>query len=168
MSTSIVNHRQRRIIMSELDVKIVELSPMRMLSSYGFGPEPESIAWEKLRSFMKKHKMETGGKFPSTYGFNNPDPCNGSPNYGYEIWLPVEKELEPEGDLRIIHFYGGLYAVTRFKDLNNIGKVWGELVKWQESSKYKRGAHQWLEHLLEGHDQPIEESVFDLYLPIAE
>jgi hypothetical protein len=30
------------------------------------------------------------------------------------------------------------------------------------------GSHQCLEHLLEGPDQPIEEFVFDLYLPIAE
>ena len=154
--------------MSDLEVKIIELPPMRMLSSYGFGKEPENTAWEKLRSFMQKHKMEKGSKFPPTYGFNNPDPYNGSPNYGYEIWLPVDKDVQPEGDLRVINFRGGLYAVTRFKDISIIGKVWGELVQWQESSKYKLGAHQWLEHLLEGPDQPIEEFKFDLYLPIAE
>jgi len=154
--------------MSELDVRIVTLPPMRMLSAYGFGKEPEGIAWEKLRPFMIKNNMLEDGKFPTTYGFNNPNPCNGSPNYGYEIWLPVEKNVQPEGDLRIIDFKGGLYGVTRFKDLNNIGDVWGELVKWREESKYRNGTHEWLEHLLDGVDQPPEEFVFDLYLPITE
>ena len=154
--------------MSELEVRIVNLPCMRMLSSYGFGPEPEGIAWEKLKPAMLKHNMLKDGKFPTTYGFNNPNPSIGSPNYGYEIWLPADNEIEPEGDLRIIDFHGGLYAVTRFKDLNNIGDVWGQLVKWREGSKYKLGTHQCLEHLIDGVDQPPEAFVFDLYLPIVE
>ena len=116
--------------MPEIDVRIVNLPKMRMLSAYGFGKEPEGIAWEKLRHIMLEHNMLKDGKFPTTYGFNNPNPCHGSPNYGYEIWLPVGEEIEPEGDLRIVDFCGGLYAVARFKDLNNIGDVWGQLVRW--------------------------------------
>jgi len=154
--------------MSDLEVRIVKLPPMRMLSSYGFGKEPETIAWEKISAFMQKHNLLTGGKFPTTYGFNNPNPSIGSPNYGYEIWLPVDEEVQPDGNLRIIDFHGGLYAVTRFKNLHNIGEVWGQLVKWQEGSKFKLGTHQCLEHLLEGVDQPPEYFVFDLYLPIVE
>jgi AraC family transcriptional regulator len=154
--------------MSELEVRILKLEPMRMLSSYGFGPEPEMIAWEKLKNFMRENNLHQGDKFPATYGFNNPNPCKGSPNYGYEIWLPVDKSVGPGGDLRIVDFNGGLYAVTRFKNLNKIGQVWGELVQWREGSKYKHGNHQWLEHLLDGADGPPEEFVFDLYLPIVE
>ena len=154
--------------MSEIDVRIVTLKPMRMLSSYGFGTEPENTAWEKLTAFGLKKGLFEVGKYPTTYGFNNPNPSKGSPNYGYEIWLPVDETLQPEGDLRIVGFYGGLYAVTRFKGLENIGKVWGELVMWREGSKYKHGNHQCLEHLLEGPDKPPEAFVFDLYLPISE
>jgi effector-binding domain-containing protein len=154
--------------MSEIEVRIVQLEPMRMLSAYGFGTEPEGIAWQKLSAFVKEKGLMSGGDFPATYGFNNPNPCEGSPNYGYEIWLPVDKSVQPDEDLRIVDFSGGIYAVTRFKNLENIGKVWGELVKWRESSKYKYATHQWLEHLVEGHDGPPEECVFDLYLPIME
>ena len=154
--------------MSEIKVRIVQLEPLRMLSSYGYGKEPESIAWEKLNAFMQKKGLVKGGEYPTTYGFNNPNPSKGTPNYGYEIWLPVDETLEPEGDLRIVDFYGGLYAVTRFKGLFNIGEIWGKLVRWQEGSKYKLGAHQCLEHLLEGVEQTPEAMVFDLYLPIAE
>ncbi|RLD11289.1 MAG: hypothetical protein DRI56_01300 [Chloroflexota bacterium] len=153
--------------MNKLDVKIVQLEPMRVISAYGFGAEPEGIAWEKLEAFAHKKglKMQPEGK--STFGFNNPNPSKGSPNYGYEVWLPVEKDIEPEDDLRVVDFEGGLYAVTKFKGLQNIGRVWGELAKWRESSKYKCGHHQWLEEMLTS-DVPIEEFVFNLYLPIAE
>jgi effector-binding domain-containing protein len=154
--------------MSKLEVRIVNLEPMRMLASYGFGPEPEGMAWEKFTAFGIKKGLFKKGEYPTTYGFNNPNPSKGSPNYGYEIWLPVDESVKPEGDLRIVDFPGGLYAVARFKGLENIGAVWGQLVKWREGSKYKCGHHQWLEHLLSGADGPPEGLVFDLYLPISE
>jgi hypothetical protein len=34
--------------MSELEIRIVELEPMRVASVYGFGESPELQAWEKL------------------------------------------------------------------------------------------------------------------------
>lgn len=153
--------------MTEIDVKIVELKPMRMISAYGFGPEPEGIAWEKIMAFAEKNKIDLTDDKTTTYGFNNPNPSKGSPNYGYEIWLPVAENVLPEGDLRIVDFDGGLYAVTNFKGLENIGDVWIKLVKWAEDSKYQRAHHQWLEELLT-YNLPPEEFVFNLYLPIAE
>ena len=154
--------------MSEIKVRIVKLEPMRMVAAYGFGTQPEDIAWDKITGFVEKHNLKVGDEFPATYGFNNPNPTKGSPNYGYEIWLPVDDVIQPEGDLRIVDFQGGLYAVTRFKDLQNIGEVWGQLVQWQQASKYHHGSHQWLEHLLKGAGGPTAEFVFDLYLPISD
>lgn len=154
--------------MSELDVKIVNLEPMRMISAYGFGSNPEGIAWEKTLAFAEKHKLTLADGGTTTFGFNNPNPSKGSPNYGYEIWLPVADEIEPEGDLRLINFDGGLYAVSSCKGLENIGTIWGKLAKWAEGSKYKHAHHQWLEELLTGPDTPPEKFVFNLYLPIAE
>jgi DNA gyrase inhibitor GyrI len=154
--------------MSEITVKIVSLEPKRMLSAYGFGSEPERIAWKKLMNFGEEKGIYNPSNPISTYGFNNPNPSPGSPNYGYEIWLPVNTSIEPDGDLRIVEFSGGLYAVTQFKNLNRIGKTWGKLVQWREASKYRPGKHQWLEELLTSPDLPIEEYVFNLYLPIVE
>ena len=34
--------------MSELDVRIIEIEPMRVASAHGFGEQPEIIAWEKI------------------------------------------------------------------------------------------------------------------------
>ena len=153
--------------MSDLEVKIVQLDRMRVASAYGFGTEPEGIAWEKMQAFAKKNDLPLD-QHHHTFGFNNPDPSPASPNYGYEIWLAVGPEVQPDGDIRIQTFDGGLYGVTQFKDLNKIGEVWKQLVRWREDSKYKTGHHQWLEELLNSVDIPIEEYVFNLYIPIVE
>lgn len=154
--------------MSELEVKIVRLEPMLVASAYGYGPSPENLAWEKMMKFVEAKGLATKNEPLGTYGFNNPNPSKGSPNYGYEIWLPVDAGVEPEGDMRILQFESGLYAVTQFKDLNKIGEMWRQLVRWRESSKYAQGHHQWLEELLTPGDVPVEEFIFNLYLPIVE
>jgi len=153
--------------MSEIDVKIVTLDPKRVISAYGFGPEPEGIATEKIKDFARKNQLNLADGPVTTFGFNNPNPSKGSPNYGYEIWLPVGDDVKPDGDLRILDFCGGLYAVTTFKGLENIGAVWGKLVKWREGSRFKPAHHQWLEELTT-FEVPPEEFVFNIYLPIAE
>lgn len=152
--------------MSELEVRIAQLEPMRMASSYGFGTSPELQAWEKILAFAKSKSVDL--ERVRYFGFNSPDPAPGSPNYGYEQWMTVGPDVEPEGDIRIINFAGGLYAVTRCKGVSNIGNVWKQLVLWFEDSPYKKGTHQWLEELLTSPDVPFEEYVFDLHLPIAE
>lgn len=151
--------------MSDLEVRIVNLEPMRVASAYGFGTEPENVAHQKINAFAMKHDLLQGHY--RTFGFNNPNPSPGSPNYGYEIWLPVEMGVEPEEDIRIQTFSGGLYAVTQFKGLPNIGDVWKHLVTWREDSEYQCGYHQWLEELLTPPDRPTDEYVFNLYLPIV-
>ena len=155
------------MIVSDIDVKIVELPPMRVISAYGFGEQPEPIAWEKLLAFALAKGLRKEKELPQTFGFNNPNPSKGSPNYGYELWIPAADDVMPEDDLRVVHFEGGLYGVTRFKDLNTIGRVWQQLVKWREGSKYKHAHHQWLEEQTFASDD-FTEIEFNLYLPITE
>ena len=153
--------------MSTLEVKIVTLPPMRLLSAYGFGPSPEEMAGRKMSAFLKqKGLLEGYGSTYPHYGFNNPSPSSGSPNYGYEIWVAVPPEIEPEGEIRLVEFAGGMYAVTRFENLENIGRVWGELVKWRENSPYQHAGHQWLEHLLNPLETDPGKYIFELFLPI--
>lgn len=153
--------------MSQLDVRIETLPPMRVISAYGYGPSPEAIAAKKMEDFLKsKGLIEGYGTTIPHYGFNNPNPSSGSPNYGYEIWALVPPEVEPEGDLRLVMFPGGLYAVTRFENLENIGRVWEELVRWRENNQYLRADHQWLEHLLNPLERDMTKYAFELYLPI--
>lgn len=154
--------------MSKLDVKIVKMEPMLVASAYGYGPSPEGQAWEKVLAFAESKGLVKDGERLKTFGFNNPNPSQGTPNYGYEIWTPVAESVEPEGDVRIQYFDGGLYGVLQFTDLNTIGEMWLQLAKWCENSKYQEAHHQWLEELLTPVDVPIEEYSFNLYLPISE
>jgi DNA gyrase inhibitor GyrI len=155
--------------MSKLDVRIETLPPMRVVSAYGFGPHPEDIAHKKMADFLKaKGVLEGYGSAIPSYGFNNPDPSSGSPNYGYEIWAGVPPEVEPEGDIRVVEFSGGLFAVTRFENLENIGRVWMELSKWRDDSPYQCASGQYLEHLLNPLENDPAKYVFELYLLIKE
>ena len=43
--------------MSELNVRIVKLGPLRVASVLGYGKEPEDIAWKKLAAFAQAHGL---------------------------------------------------------------------------------------------------------------
>jgi len=163
--------RKQEIEVNEIDVRIVNLEPMRVASIWGFGQEPETIAFAKLENWAGPRGIRDDPQNHRIFGFNNPDPHPGSPNYGYEIWVEVGPEVEPSDDVRILGFDGGLYAVTRCKVLAGqydvIGATWKKLVTWREDSEYKFGHSQWLEQNIAS-DEPDVEFILDLYLPIAE
>jgi effector-binding domain-containing protein len=153
--------------MSEIEVKIVEMEPMRVAVAHGFGESPEPIAWDKILAFARDKGIDTGQvRF---FGFNNPDPSPGSPNYGYEQWMTVGPEVEAEGEITIKEIPARRYAMTNFRDLNKIGDTWRQLVLWFEDSPHQKPPHwcECLEELLTPPDTPIEEYIFNLYLPIA-
>jgi DNA gyrase inhibitor GyrI len=154
--------------MTELDVKIVKLEPMRVASTYGFGPGPELVARDKLIAWAKpKGLLDNPGEH-RIFGFNNPNPSHGSPNYGYEFWIAVGPEVEPEGEVRIEEFMGGLYAVTRCVGVLTISDTWNRLFQWLVDSRYNLAGHQWLEEHIDPFPASEEEMTLDLYAPIAE
>jgi len=158
--------------MSQIEVKIVKLEPMRVASALGFGKEPESIAWIKILAYATARGLNPDDPEHRFFGFNNPDPSLGSDNYGYEQWMTIGPDISGNEEIAIKEIPEGLYAVTRFKGLENIGKTWQALVHWFEDSKYKRPSNwaQCLEEFILSPIGPIppEEMVFDLYLPISE
>ena len=109
------------------------------------------------------------------FGFNNPYPSPGSPNYGWESWITIGSDVKLEEGIDIKNFGGGLYAVTRCDVKNNpydiIPATWKQLVAWCEgSSKY--GIHT-ANQELEEHIAPFPLEVsdnftLDLYLPLKE
>lgn len=156
--------------MSDLEVRIVKLPPMRVACVHGFGEGPEEQAFDKMKAWAQAHDLL--GQPCRLFGYNNPDPSPGSPNYGYDVWLTVDESVQADGEARIIEFPGGLYAVTRFEVKNpweDIPGTWRKLVKWMEASQYRHGQHQWLEE----HIGPLDEMggnqpfTLDLHLPIT-
>ena len=161
--------------MDNLDVRIVRLEPMRMASALGFGASPETEAWEKLLSWAGSEGLLNQISAQRFFGFNNPDPSPGSPNYGYEQWMTVGPDLEAGEPVEIKAFPGGRFAVTRCQGPNNLGSTWKNLVAWVEDSAYKMANNFCLEELLNPElmltpvDQiDFEEFLFDLYLPIVD
>lgn len=156
--------------MSKIEVRVIRLEPLRVAAAYGFGPGPEGIAWDNLARFIKEKGLDKDGQPHRYFGFNNPSPSAGSPNYGYEQWITVGPEIEAGSDIKIKQFGGGLYAVTHCT-LDKITEVWHALASWREKSRYRSASHQWLEEcfnpILDGEIEP-EKLHFDLYLPISE
>ncbi len=157
--------------MSELDVRIVELEPLRVASVWGFGASPEDEAWKMLNAWAEPKGLLDEPEKHRIFGFNNPNPSSSSPNYGYELWIEVGPDMEPEDDVRILDFDGGLYAVTRCEvpkgKYEVIGEIWKKLVTWREDSQYTCGTHQWLEKTVPMGEAKGLEFILDLYLPIA-
>lgn len=154
--------------MDELEVRIERLPARRVASVHAFGPQPEMIAWEKMLAWAKARGPEGDAAHLQTYGFNNPDPAPGSPNYGYEFWTDVDAgtPLGADGEATVKDVEGGLYAVTRFEGRGDeMPAVWQRLLMWGENSRYRLASHQWLERHISLSDDWL---VLDLMLPIAE
>jgi len=156
--------------MVQRNVEVVDLPAMRVASALGFGTEPELQASKMIHAFANKAGIELDFTKIRMYGFDNPSPSSGSPNYGYEFWLPVDESVEAIDPIQIKHFSGGRYATTRFTGLSNIGRVWKELVAWVEDSSYAFGPNcgQCLEKNNTAFEHDPEKWTFDLYLPVSE
>ena len=155
--------------MNELVVRIVKLEPLRVASFHGFGPNPEHLAGRRLAAWAEPRGYLADLAHHRIFGFNNPNPSPGSPNYGYEFWLTVGPEVEPEGEMRVLDFAGGLYAVTRCRGVESIGETWARLVGWLTGSRYGHAEHQWLEeHINPTFPEAEDALILDLYAPVAE
>jgi len=152
--------------MSELVTRVVELPSMRIASAIGYGKEPEGLAIEKLLAWARTRGLLAPSKQKRFFGFNNPNPSAGSPNYGYEFWITVEPEIETDGEIAVKQFGGGLYIVTHANSVEEIVSKWQKLVTWLETSPYKLGQHQWLEETLFSADYDPMTASFDLYMPV--
>ena len=155
------------------EVRIVTLDPMRVACATGFGAQPEMLAWTKLLAWARQQGIANDFRGHRFFGFNNPSPTPGSPNYGYEQWITVESVEQPEGDVTVKDFEGGRYAVARCQGPQTIYETWKELLVWCENSPYAFAQHPCLEECLSvellGLDEvPWDKVFFDLYMPVAE
>jgi DNA gyrase inhibitor GyrI len=154
--------------MDELEVRFERLPERRVASVHGFGRQPEDAAWNKLVAWAGPRGLLADPEKHRIYGFNNPDPMPGSPNYGYEFWIDVDPQMPPgvDGEATIKDVAGGLYAVTRFEGPGEtMPPVWQRLVMWAENSRYRMAAQQCLEKHISVSGNLL---VLDLMLPVEE
>ena len=131
----------------------------------GGGIAPEHEAHSKAIEWLKAHDLYREGAYRS-FGFNNPNPSSGSPNYGYEVWILPTDGLPKDHGAKELDFKGGLYGVGLCPSLDVIGEVWQKLAAWRDSSEYQPAPHQWLEEELNHFDPNRPGYQFNLYLPI--
>ncbi len=154
-----------------IEVTLTHLPSLRVASVHGFGAEPEMQAWEKLVSWAKPKGYMDELPRHRIFGFNNPDPSPISPNYGYEFWMAVGPEEQPEGEVSIKSFEGGLYAMLPCPvpkgNFDAIGQGWKKLIHWRENNPYEYDhSRQWLEEHFPAAD-PSLEFVLHLYMPVT-
>ncbi len=160
--------------MTDLQVRIVRLEPMRVACASGFGESPEMEAWGTILAWAESQGLLQNLQVHRFFGYNNPDPSPGSPNYGYDQWITLqageclEGKVQAQGKVKIHEFPGGLYGVTRCYGIPTISETWKKLVTWREDSHYKPAYHQYLEECLTPPGTPPEQMIMDLYIPIAE
>jgi len=155
--------------MEEIAVRITRLEPMRVASTYGFGNNPEEEAWKRMVAWAGPKGFLDDPAVHPIFGLNNPYPTPENPRYGYEFWIKVSPDVEPDGDVRIGEFLGGSYAVTRCEARGepekNIPSRWRALADWCREHHHALGSHQALEGFLTSPGDPAG-LVMDLYCPI--
>lgn len=159
--------------MQTIDVKIVHLDPMRVAVFHGYGPNPEELAWKQMEEWAADRGCFQPTGTARIFGFNNPNPSDATPNYGYELWLTLSDEIEVDSPARVRQFPGGMYAVTHLENIvdpgDQIPRAWHALYLWVEDSRYKMTDEPCLE---EDHRRPgmppDSKWEMDLYLPVRE
>ena len=105
--------------MTDLTVEMRDLDEMVVVSGSGFGVEPEPPAWNLIFEFAALHGFDVASGEHRFFGFNNPNPSPGIPEYGYEQWMTIPPDLhvDPDGPVARKVVPSGRFAVTRFKGL---------------------------------------------------
>lgn len=75
--------------MKETPVRIVTMEPMTLICFNGYGTEPETQALNLLHDWAKMRDQH--GRI---LGYHNPDPAEGSPNYGYDACMVVDTNTD--------------------------------------------------------------------------
>ena len=156
--------------MTDPTVRIVELEPLRVVAALGFGPSPEEEAWRLIEAFAEDHGLDMWSGEHRFFGFNNPDPSPGSPNYGYEQWMTVPADVTAEAPYEIKHVPAGRYVALGFTGLEQIGANWKHLIGWFEEHGHALPAdrERCLEELHTSTDQAPETWRFDLYVGLED
>lgn len=156
--------------MDDSSVHLVHLEPMLVATAYGFGDNPEELAWKTFDAWAAPKCLLDDPEAHPIFGLNNPYPRPGRAKYGYEFWVKVGPDVEPGGCIRIEEFFGGLYAVARCEVKGHPERIpegWQKLATWCKENHHQLGHHPALERFL-SNPGDLENLVMELYCPIEQ
>jgi len=154
------------------NVRIVDLPPMTVVSHCMVSESPEKDCSDVFDPFIAEYNLRNFAGYRN-FGFNNPDPCESRPQYGYELWAVIADDFAVPDPFVKKHFEGGLYASIS-ANMNEIGERWEALYNWStQNNKYEGDFdRQWLEELVMKYEDfassniPDSEKQLDLLFPI--
>ena len=120
--------------------------------------------WRRGLGFLEKGARVFG---------RNIYPTDNSKPHGYEFFLTVGRNIEPDGDIDMKQIPGGLHTVLRFKNPDDIGNAWKHLWNWIRENKYEyigmqKGDNGWcngFEEQVNWHEgKAPDEWMFDLWV----
>lgn len=157
------------------EMRIVEFPETIRVASYQYiGKNPEDKAMGNIVNWARKNDPIEGDKLPLFFGFNNPNPEEGNPVYGFEGWVVIgDADVKSDGLVSIKTVPGGKYAIRRVKNVTE-WKKYDPDGKWMKKNGYEYDKkRQWLEgHIPNPKDMKVGASgeprwiAFDLALPI--
>ncbi len=159
--------------MREMEVRIENLTTMPAAYVHSAAAEPEEDAIQKIIKWAKTNGIT---QKPGTRLFGrNTYPAERLDNRGYEVYLTIDNEFSAGCNVETGAIPGGVYAVLRFKGLDNIGFAWKKLWEWIEKSGrehlgWQKGVHGWVggfeEQVNWPQEKPPTEWLFDLWVPL--
>jgi DNA gyrase inhibitor GyrI len=109
-----------------MDIVIRELPEMRVASYRSISASPETEAWSVLSRWARERGL-FDGPF-RIFGFNDPNPKPGVPEYGYRFRITVADDVEGGDGVEIETVPGGRFAVGHIEvnAVEDIGAGWKE------------------------------------------
>jgi DNA gyrase inhibitor GyrI len=156
--------------MTQFEVRIEQLDPMRVVVFRGYSLAPEREAQQQAAAFAEEKGLVDEKGHMKTFGFNKPAPWVTTEDaYGYELWVLVPPELDLPPYLLVKEFPGVKCAVTSIEKLADIGAAWEHLYHWVNGSPdYEHEDMDGLEEVLSPLGTPEEDLAFNLYLPVKD
>ena len=152
-------------------VRIVRLPAMTVAAYRVESATPEEDCSKVFDPFVFENNLHKRSGY-RYFGFNNPDPSEDSPIYGYELWVTIPEDFDVPPPFEKKQFGGGLFASIP-ATVHEIGERWELLYNWLEKSdKYEYdSATQWLEECSMDLETFLESSndgkQLDLLMPIS-
>jgi len=154
------------------NVRIMELPPMTVATYCVESETPEIDCAKVFDKFVLDNNLHKRSGY-RYFGFNNPDPSEDRPIYGYELWVTIPEDFELPAPFIKKQFDGGMYASISAQ-MNEIGERWESLYEWSTQSERYEGdsSSQWLEEQVMDFETfmseqvPDSEKQLDLLLPI--
>ena len=120
----------------ENEIRIVNLPNMTFACYRAESETPEDDCTAVMHKFIIENSIKEMQGFRH-FGFNNPNPSDGNPVYGYEMWAVIPKDYEVPSPLWKKEFKGGLFASLTCT-LANIGERWQKLyTSLMQNEKYE-------------------------------